>query len=100
MLHLFWSKVREQDLITLDLEPVVLYIVDLKLLAVVDWIVRVADQLKSHIVSITETARALGRDVIVRILNDLVAQECEGNIVQLEVIQIVFSAHIQEQIHT
>ena len=94
MLHLFWSKVREEDLITLDLEPVLLYIVDLKLLTIVDGIVRVANQLKSHIVSIAETTCAPGCDVVVGVLNDLIAQEREGNIVKLEVVQVLLSAHV------
>ena len=43
MLHLLSCKVREQDLIALDLESTLLHIIDLKLLTVVDRIVRVAD---------------------------------------------------------
>ena len=86
MLHLIGCEVSEELFITLDLEAVLLHIVDLKLLTVVDRIVCIADQLKSDVVSVAKTTGALGCDVVVRILYDLVSQERKGHIVQLEVV--------------
>ena len=81
MLHLLSCKVSEQYLIALDLKSALLHIIDLKLLTVVDRIVRVTDQLKSHVVSVAKTAGALSRDVVIGILDDLVAQEREGYVI-------------------
>ena len=100
VLHLFGRKVREQDLIALDFETSLLHIVDLELFAIVDGIVRIADQLEPHVVSVAETTRALGCDGIVLILDHLIAQEREGNIVQLEVVQIVLPTHVQKQVNS
>ena len=87
MLHLFWHELCEQYSVTLELEAVLLYIIDLKLLAVIDRIVRVANKLKSNIIAIAHTAGALGRHSIVFVLEDLVSQEGEGYRIKLEVVK-------------
>ena len=99
MLHFFWCKVCEQHLIAFDFKSTLLHIVDFKLFTVVDWIVCVSNQLKSNVVAISKTASAFSRNVIVFILNDLITKKRKGYIVQLKIVQTVFTTHIQEQIN-
>ena len=58
----------------------------------------VPHQVESHIVSYTKTSCAFGLDSMVCVVQHLVPQEDRCNRIQLERVQGMFSAHVQEQI--
>ena len=58
----------------------------------------VPHQVESHIVSYTKTSCALGLDGMVCVVQHLITQEDGRNRIQLERVQGMFTAHVQEQV--
>ena len=58
----------------------------------------VSHQVESHIVSYTKTSCAFGLDGMVCVVQHLVTQEDRCNRIQLERVQGMFTAHVQEQV--
>ena len=100
MLHLFWRELCEEHSVALELEAVLLHIIDLKLLTVVDRIVRIAYELKPNIVSVPHTTGALRCHSVVLILEDLVSQEGESYRIKLEVVQRMLTTHVEQKVNS
>ena len=61
---------------------------------------RISHDIKPNVVSDPKPSRALGLHLPCRVAEDLVAQEDRGDIVELEAVQRMLTAHIQEQVQS
>ena len=99
MLHLLGGELCKEIPITANPKSLGGEIPHFKFFPIVHRVVRIANQLKPNVIPDTQTSGALGCHKFISVRDDLVPQKCKGDIVQLEVVQVVLSAHIQQKIN-